>query len=58
MREKNYIGLCMRYGETCKLCPRNKKCEEELILERRGVKCESKNIGNRIRNNKCRRNKR
>lgn len=34
MREKNYLGLCMRYSESCKLCPRNKKCEEELKQEK------------------------
>lgn len=62
MKEKNYIGLCMRYSESCKLCPRNKKCEEELIEEaikrKRGDKGESKSVRNRVRNNKCRRNKR
>ena len=41
MKEKNYLGLCMRYSESCKLCPRNKKCEEELALEKRGVRYES-----------------
>lgn len=57
MNEKNYIGLCMRYSESCKLCPRNKKCEEELEKERRGVKNESKCIRNRVRNRKNKRNK-
>lgn len=54
MREKNYWGLCMRYGSSCKLCPRNKKCEEELALEKRGVRYESENIRNGVRNNKRR----
>lgn len=58
MKEKNYLGLCMRYSESCKLCPRNKKCEEELALEKRGVRYESKSVRNKLRNNKCRRNKR
>lgn len=58
MREKNYLGLCMRYSESCKLCPRNKKCEEELKKEfterRRGDKSESKRVRNNVRNNKRR----
>lgn len=33
MKKKNYLGLCMRYSESCKLCPRNKKCEKELEKE-------------------------
>lgn len=33
MKEKNYIGLCMRYSESCKRCPRNNKCSEELLKE-------------------------
>lgn len=62
MKEKDTIGLCMRYSESCKLCPRNKKCEEELKEEakirKRGDKGESKSIRNKLRNNKRRRNKR
>lgn len=58
MGEKNYLGLCMRYSESCKLCPRNKKCEEELKKElsekRRGGKSESKCVRNNVRNNKRR----
>lgn len=61
MKEKDTIGLCMRYSESCKLCPRNKKCEEELkeeaIKRKRGDKGESKHIRNKVRNNKRRRNK-
>ena len=56
MKEKNYLGLCMRYSESCKLCPRNKKCEEELALEKRGVRYGSKSVRNKLRNNKRRRN--
>lgn len=58
MKGKNYLGLCMRYSESCKLCPRNKKCEEELALEKRGVRYGSKSVRNKLRNNKYRRNKR
>lgn len=58
MKEKNYLGLCMRYSESCKLCPINKKCEEELALEKRGVRYGSKSVRNKLRNNKRRRNKR
>ena len=58
MKEKNYWGLCMRYGSSCKLCPRNKKCDEELALEKRDVRYESENIGNGIQNSNERRRKR
>lgn len=58
MKEKNYLGLCMRYSESCKLCPRNKKCGEELALEKRGVRYGNKSVRNKLRNNKRRRNKR
>lgn len=62
MKEKDTIGLCMRYSESCKLCPRNKKCEEELreeaIKRRRGDKSESKRVRNNVRNNKRRKHER
>lgn len=29
-KKKENLKLCMRYSESCKLCPRNKKCEEEF----------------------------
>ena len=29
-KDKNIMGLCMKYSNTCKLCPRYKKCNEEL----------------------------
>ena len=32
----------MRYSGSCKLCPRNKKCDEEILKERRGVKSEAR----------------
>lgn len=28
-KKKENIYLCMKYGNGCKLCPRNNKCEEE-----------------------------
>jgi hypothetical protein len=34
MKEKNTMWLCMRYSGSCKLCPRNKKCDEEIEKER------------------------
>ncbi len=58
MREKNTMWLCMRYSGSCKLCPRNKKCDEEIEKERLGVKYESKNTRNGIRNSNGRRRKR
>lgn len=30
----NYLELCMKY-DTCKRCPRNKRCEEEIAQEER-----------------------
>ena len=33
MKEKNTLWLCMRYSGSCKLCPRNKKCDEEIEKE-------------------------
>lgn len=38
MREKNHLGLCMKYSESCKFCPRSKKCEEELNIEENELK--------------------
>lgn len=56
--EKNIMRLCMKYGASCKLCPRNKKCDEEILIEKkRGESYESKSSRNGIRNNKHRRNK-
>lgn len=26
----------MRYSGSCKLCPRNKKCDEEILKEKKG----------------------
>lgn len=63
MKDKNKTeyNLCIKYP-VCKYCPRNKKCEKELIEEaikrKRGDKGESKHFRNRVRNNKRRRNKR
>lgn len=37
------IILCMRYSCSCKLCPRNKRCDEELEKESMGDNYE-KNI--------------
>lgn len=58
MKGKNKLeyNLCIKYP-VCKYCPRNKKCEEELETKKRGVRYESKSVRNRLRNNKCRRNK-
>ena len=42
MEEKNTLRLCMRYGGSCRLCPRNKKCDEEIEKERRGAKSEKR----------------
>lgn len=38
MKEKNTLWLCMRYSGSCKLCPRNKKCEEEIEKEKGKLK--------------------
>ena len=55
MKEKNILALCMRYSESCKLCPRNKKCEKELSRERlktiRGDHLENKYIKRKIHSN-------
>lgn len=50
-KEKNTIDLCMKYGCSCKLCPRNAKCDEELKEEKECAQYEGQNTGNRIRNN-------
>ena len=34
MKEKNTLGLCIRYSQSCKLCPRCDKCNEEIIKEK------------------------
>ena len=35
MKEKNTLGLCIRYSQSCKLCPRCDKCDEEIVKEKR-----------------------
>lgn len=58
MKEKNTLWLCMRYSGSCKLCPRNKKCDEEIEKERLGGRNEIKHIRNGVRNNKKRKHRR
>lgn len=30
-KKKESIMLCMKYGSSCAFCPRNGKCESELV---------------------------
>ena len=38
MKDKNTLWLCMKYSASCKLCPRNKKCDEEILKESQNKK--------------------
>lgn len=34
----------MRYSGSCKLCPRNKKCDEEILKEKKEKKKKPKKV--------------
>ena len=41
MRE---IEFCMKYANTCKLCPLNRICEDEYQREQEGGECGEKDL--------------
>ena len=48
-KRENIIHLCFRYY-TCKLCPRQEKCEKEIkkdrknVIQEKGAKKDAKNL--------------
>lgn len=49
MKNKSILKLCMKYSESCKLCPRARRCEKEMKEEEKMRKKKFKNYKDKQR---------